>query len=121
MITDNAGNMLYRQGNAIKLKLSSEPHPRKIGRIEEDKKILIIQRDSTKHLFDKINGYGFNYQLLCTATKFNKVLLEIIDKKERYLIPIDTILLDGQFLNFKQQGFEIQIFIPLTIINDFKL
>ncbi len=121
MIEDKEGNVLYRQNNTIKLHLKSEPHPRKIGKIDEENKQLIIERDSTKHLFEKINGYGFNYELLSSATKFEYIKLIITDKKTSYLIPLNIILTKGQFMNFKQQGFEIQIFLSLTIIEQFIL
>ena len=116
---DNNGNILYRQGNAIKLQLQNEPHPRKLGVINEELSLLEIHRDSSKHLFQKNNSYGFNEALLSSATKFNKIQL-IIDDVNIYLIPIKVIKEQGNYLNFKQQGFEIQIFLTLTIIEKYK-
>lgn len=118
---DKDGNLLYRQGNAIKLHLKSEPHPRKIGNINEAEKFLHIVRDSTIHLFHKINGYGFNYTVLNSAKLFTHIKLEIKDKKRIYLIPLVEILSQGKFMNFKNEGFELQIFLSLTIIEQFTL
>lgn len=121
MIKDKVGNTLYRQGDIIKLHLASEPHPRKLGKIDEVNKKLIVERNSTKHIFHKLNAYGFNYDLLNTATKFTHVELKITDLKKKYFVPIEEIITKGQFLNFKGQGFEVQIFLSLTIIEQYIL
>lgn len=119
---DNNGNVLFRQGDVIKLQLSSEPHPRKIGKIIESRKVLQVNRDSSIHLFIKNNSYGFNEALLRSATIFDKV--EILEKSNgennRYIVPLNIIFEKGSYLNFKQQGFEIQIFLKLDIIKQYK-
>jgi hypothetical protein len=43
-----------------------------------------------------------------------------IDKADTYVIPVETIGKYGRFLNFKQQGFELQRFMPMELINNFK-
>ena len=118
--TDVKGNQLFRNGDDILLRLVSENHNRKIGKIIEDKKLLEVHRDSKKHFFFKGSAYGFNDALLRSATKFDKIGL-IIDNKDRYLIPISVIREQGTYLQFSQQGFEIQIFLKMSIIENYKV
>jgi hypothetical protein len=120
MMTDNHGNKLYRLNDQIKLHLVSEKSARVIAKIDEENKLLEVRRLSKKHLFIKGNAYGFNDSLLRTATKFDKVKL-IIDNKEEYLIPLEIIKEKGKYLFFNQQGFELQIFISLNDLENYKL
>jgi hypothetical protein len=120
---DNNGNLLFKQGNVIKLQLASEPHPRKIGILNEALNILQVIREPNKHLFRKNNSYGFNETILRTATKFTHI--ELLEKNgtillAKYLIPIKIILEQGTYLNFKGQGFEVQIFLRIETIKQYK-
>ena len=114
MIQDEHGNKLYRRKDNIFLQLESEAFPRKLGTIDEENQIIVMFRDSSKHLHRKSNSYGFNFQLLKTATVFKTIRL-IVDGIH-YLIPLELIRKKGQFLFFKQQGFEKQIFLSLEEI-----
>ncbi len=119
---DTSGNILYIQEGIIRLQLVNEPHPRKIGKLIESTSILQVNRDYNNHLFRQTNSYGFNETIIRTATKFDKV--ELIEKRgddtNKYLIPLQVIKEKGTYLNFKQQGFEIQIFLKLDIIQQYK-
>lgn len=117
---DNEGNRLYRVRDNIYLHLNSEPHPRLIGLIDEANNCLHVRRDSSKHLFIKGNAYGFNETILRTATKFDKVKL-CIDKTNNYMIPVSVILEQGEYLNFKSQGFELQLFLKVPTIETYKI
>jgi hypothetical protein len=44
-----------------------------------------------------------------------RVVVEV-DGKENLSFPIDLLESKGKFLNFKQQGFELQKFLELSII-----
>ncbi len=70
------------------------------------------------HLHRISNSYGFNYQLLDEAKKFDFV--RIIAADAEYKIPRTEILSKGSFLFFKEQGFERQIFVKLEELNNFK-
>jgi hypothetical protein len=115
---DTTGNKLYRQQDAIYLKLKSEGFRRKVADIHDN--TLIMKRSSKKHLHIKMNGYGFNYLLLSTAEKVEHICL-IIDNKKEYHFPISTVLDKGEFLYFKQQGFEKQIFLNINTIKEYEL
>lgn len=118
-IPDKDGNeILVNDGRRILLRLASEKKARRIGEINS-KKQLVVHRKRMIHLHYKSQSYGFNHYIIDNAKKFKHVLL--IDERGRYLIPNKVILKKGEFLYFKQIGFELQIFLSLEIINQYKL
>lgn len=119
---DTTGNIIYRLNNTLFIQLKNEKVPRKIGVINVEEKTLIIKRIENIHLFLKNNSYGFNYTVLSTATTFDKVKLieKTTAETNEYVIPLEEILKKGDFLNFKQQGFELQIFLKKEIIEQWK-
>jgi len=128
----NIATRMDEQGNSIivmqddniltlYLKLKSEDKKRKIGFINVNTKVLHITRNRSRHLFRKLNGYGFCYQIIEDGKKFNKIRLK--DDKCEWLIPTSFILdkKNAQFLHFKGNGgFELQVFLPLETIEKFK-
>jgi hypothetical protein len=91
---------------------------RKLGVISKDKRIFEVKREREKHLFKKLDAYGFNYHVLKNAQAFDRVLLR--DEYSTWLIPREFILEDGKIMNFKNNGgFELQIFVSLENINQF--
>ena len=113
MIKDKAGNMLYKKGNVILLDLLSEDRRRRIGVIPEvEKDVVVMKRDPKKHLLRVANAFGFCYEFLATAKIVKTVRLMIVGNGF-YDILIEDILKHGDFLFFKKQGFEKQIFLTL--------
>jgi hypothetical protein len=46
----------------------------------------------------------------------------LYDEKRRWILPKNVIIEKGKFLNFKNNGgFELQIFVPLDEINDYRV
>lgn len=121
-ISDEYGNLILIKNTGkrlqIKLKLISKKHYRLLGVVNEKAKSVKIVRERSKHLFLKNKSYGFNYSFLSSAKKFDKINLE--DEYSRWTIPVDYLLKEGEFLFFKEQGFEKQIFIQLEKIIQFK-
>ncbi len=122
-LSDDFGNLLVVKNNGkrviVSLKLVSEQRYRRVGVINIARKTMEVRRNSGKHLFRKMSAYGFNHKLLSDAKLFEKVRL--IDEKSEWVIPVKFILDNGKFLNFRANGgFELQIFIPLTDIEEFK-
>lgn len=116
LVPDKNGNKLILtvKGNVF-LKLKNEKRKRKLGVINRAKKIFIIKRNRQKHLHRKTNSYGFNHHIISKAKTFDKILLK--DEYGEYQFPISKILDHGKtFLHFMQKGFELQIFLPLEII-----
>lgn len=122
---DENGNSIStsREDNIIQifLKLKSETRKRKIGFVNTNTKTLHISRVRAKHLFRKLNGYGFCYQIIHDAKLFNQVRIK--DDYFEWLIPTEFILdkNNAQFLHFKGNGgFELQVFISLDLMEQFK-
>lgn len=119
---DSSGNILraywYGKVSRMTLQLAKEKREREIGVIDHELKRFEIKRDPKKHLFLKFNAYGINHSLLNEGL-FDKVLIN--DTKNVWEIPNEQILKIGKFLHFKNNGgFELQIFIPLDEIKEYK-
>ncbi len=118
-LEDKNGNkiMVMKSGNVF-LHLNQQKR-RRIGRIDRTKRIFMCERNRGKHLFRKMNAYGFNEYLISKAKSFDRVLLS--DDFAEYLIPISDISLHGRnYLHFQKQGFELQLFIPLEILEKYR-
>jgi len=102
----------------IFIKLASENHRRKIGHLNTEKRWLVVLRKKRRHLHRLSKSYGFNYSIISEAKQFDKILLR--DDNSSYEIPNEVILKEGKFLFFKEQGFEVQIFLTLKRIKDFE-
>lgn len=114
---DNEGNILRREGTAIFLKLKREKRTRRIGDINN--RILYMTRKRNRHIHVKSNSYGFNHWLLDNAKLFDYIVIQ--DEMGAYKIKKDYIVKKGDFLFFKQTGFEKQIFLSVEDIERFKI
>lgn len=117
-VVDKQGNQLWimNSGNVF-LKLVKEQRKRKLGFIDRGKKTFSIRRKRAVHLFRKGNAYGFNHHLLSKAKTFDMIILS--DEFGEYEFPVSKVMQHGKsFMHFKQQGFELQIFLPLEIIEN---
>lgn len=122
IVEDSFGNgiIVRRGGNTLRLsiRLANNPKERKIGEIDMPTRTLTITRNRAKHLLQKGNAYGLNHKLIADATRFDTV--RIVDDFGRWDIPREYILENGKFLLFAKKGFELQIFISLEQIQQFK-
>lgn len=117
-VPDKFGNalMIMNSGNVF-LKLAKEKRNRKLGFIDRGKKIFFINRKRAKHLFRKSNAYGFNHHLLSKSKSFDTISLK--DEFGEYEFPVSKVMQHGKtHLHFKEQGFELQLFLPLEIIEN---
>lgn len=119
IINDEAGNKLIINGNKILIKFAKGRNAKLIGVINLENRFIFVRRTRSKHLFKKLNAYGFCYRVINEAKKFDSV--KIADEFGAYLIPRQVMLDEGEFLHFKKQGFELQIFVNLFILNRYKL
>jgi hypothetical protein len=127
---DNAGNTLYLRvwsdenkvdvGGSIFLKLKSESKKRNLGNLIVNDRSFHIIRDSGKHYHYVSKSYGFNWNIINDADLGIKTIHLVVDKKDKYIIPKSILETYGKFLNFKQQGFELQKFLPFDMIKNFK-
>ncbi len=104
---------------AVSIKLASETKARKIGVITKSTRTMVIERERYKHLFIKGNAYGFNEYILKHAKLFNVIRLS--DEFHDWKIPVEFILKEGKYLNFKQQGFELQLFVSLEQLGPYRV
>ncbi len=101
----------------VRLFIRSDRKERTLGIIDKIERVVNMVRTRSKHLHSKSNSYGFNYLLINEAKTFDVVVLK--DEITTYKIPKHIILKHGEFLFFKQRGFEKQIFVPLALLDTF--
>jgi len=119
IIDDVAGNKLIINGNRILIKFVRERSAKLIGVINLENRFMFVRRTRSKHLFKKLNAYGFCYHVISEAKKFD--FIKLSDEFGTYLIPRKVMLEEGEFLHFKKQGFELQIFVNLFTLKRYKL
>lgn len=92
----------------------------KIGVVDKSERTIYMSRNREKHLFRKFNAYGFNEFVLKNATTFDKIYLS--DNYDTWLIPLtDMLEVEKKYMHFKQQGFELQVFILLSELDNYKI
>jgi hypothetical protein len=103
----------------VKLKLKGDK-VRQIGTVTKSTRTIEIRRVRDRHLFRKLNAYGFNDYVLRHQTSFEWIRLSD-DVGDHWKIPVSYVLEKGQYLNFKGVGFELQRFISLDELEQFKV
>ena len=103
----------------VELKLVSEKRRRLVGVLTKSTGVFNVVRNREKHLHRQSNSYGFNFRIFEMSNHIKTVVLS--DELMRYKIPIRYILENTNFLFFKQQGFELQTFISLEQLNQFRV
>lgn len=103
----------------IKLQLKGDK-PREIGTVSKSTKTIAMKRVRSKHLFRKVNAYGFNDYILRESKSFEWISLSD-DLGNSWKVPKKYILEHGKYLNFKQQGFELQRFVSLSELEQFRV
>jgi hypothetical protein len=126
---DKQGNELYLrvfideknepQNAIVHLKLKNGKYPRQLGNLIFSTKTFYCKRDSSKHFHYKTKGYGFNWTILEDATLAIEKIHLVVDETQHYVFDKSIIKNYGSFLNFKEQGFELQRFLPMAIIKKF--
>lgn len=103
----------------VRLKLK-DMKPRMIGTVTKSTRTIEMKRKRDKHLHYMTNSYGFNDYILREQTSFDWVRLSD-DLGNHWKIPVSYILNEGVYLNFKQQGFELQRFVSLEKLEQFRV
>lgn len=127
---DRQGNRIYlrvfhneKKENVsanIHLKLKSEKHPRLIGSYHFDEKTFYCIRKMSKHYHYATKGFGFNWRILEDPYLDIQRIEMVLDDEVHYNFPKSLIKEYGTFLNFKEQGFELQRFIRLELIKNYR-
>lgn len=90
----------------------------RLGVIDRDARVLTVRRDPRKHKLWVANSYGFNSLLLSEGKAFDHV--EAIIGDETFVVPKEVLLQEGKFLQFKEKGFERQLFVHVSVLAKFK-
>lgn len=106
---DESGNMLYSKDDKIYLYVAPLKTTRELCKIKNDE-IHIVRKN--KHIFRKLNAYGFNYNLIKLLPIDTKINLKQQDKTILRTNPYD-ILHKWQILNFWMSWFEKQVFLRI--------
>jgi hypothetical protein len=122
-INDDGKNYLQIKSNdkIIQLKLCLENFkPRLIGTVTKSTRTIDMKRVRSKHLHWKTNSYGFNDFVLRNQNSIDWVRLSD-DLDNHWKIPVSYILEKGTYLHFKQEGFELQRFVSLENLEQFRV
>ena len=111
----------YDVGATIFLKLKSENRRRNVGNLYLHDNSFHMRRNSQKHYHYATKGYGFNWNIINDDALEIKTIHLTIDETEKYVFPKSLIKDWGRFLNFKQQGFELQKFLPFDFIKKYRV
>jgi hypothetical protein len=117
--TDNFGNKItLESGKPMPIRLFLKgKRPKLIAHYDWDSRTLIVKRNSARHFHYTSKSYGFNFAIL-DSLEINEVHLTI--DKERFNIPFKAFE-SARVLNFSQQGFEVQKFLPVEIIRKYEM
>lgn len=87
-----------------------------LGTFDFNTRTFYCKRSIAKHLHRKSKSFGFNWTILGDAFLSVENVYIIVDDTDHYCFQISLIKDYGQFLNFKQQGFELQRFMSFELI-----
>ncbi len=104
----------------IHLKLSNLRKPRLLGYVDVQTATFNCVRDCAKHYHRKAGGFGFNWEILSSNLIHIKTIALRVDDDKLYVFPKKLIEERGTFLNFKQQGFELQKFLDFNLIRPYE-
>jgi len=120
-IDDNNYVLIKSNDRLINIKLHLQgDKPRDIGTVTKSTRTIEMKRKRGLHLFRKMNAYGFNDYILRNQTTFDWIRLSD-DTGSNWKIPVSYILESGQYMNFKNSGFELQRFLPLEELEQFRV
>ena len=89
-----------------------------IGQINKKSRVLKLIRNREKHLMRVNNSYGINYFLIENGKLFNWI--EITDDYASWTISKEYLIENSITMNFKKQGFEVQKFISIEMLDSYK-
>ena len=103
----------------IKLKLKGDKL-RLIGTITKSTRTIVMTRKRDIHLHRITNSYGFNQYVLENGFLFDTIRLSD-DKGGHWKVPVKYVLENGAYLHFQSQGFELQRFVSLENLEQFRV
>ena len=115
-MTDKEGNRLYFYEGGVELHLKGQSYRRKIFNVIGGQ---IIKQVMKGNIMRNGNMLGFNYKALnVLRDRFKKKFIYVVIGKKKFKVPISEIIDNSEFLHFKTEGFELQIFYPIKKMED---
>tara|TARA_R100001198_G_C5243345_1_gene221703 strand:+ start:29240 stop:29629 length:390 start_codon:yes stop_codon:yes gene_type:complete len=112
VITDSAGNKLTIAGGEVKLDLAHKTKTRNIGRfIKTSENTIYFKRARERNMFLKKPSWGIHWEVLNLLSDNDSI--NITTEFCTYWVNVKKAKETGEFLHFKNQGFEKQFFIPI--------
>ena len=111
-LTDKNGNKIYSKENSIYLYLKDKNETRKLWAVNSEKAFFV--RRYNKHIFRKLDAYGFNYHLMKALCPTTKVIVKQEDWSELHTT-VEIILTAWDCKQFSNEGFELQVFLPRNL------
>jgi hypothetical protein len=108
-LKDHDGNVVFEKHGFVHLKLKASGQVRRIGWIHQG---VFHCKRTEAHVHNAAQGFGFNYDLIRNGPALS--VLVYGPEQIRYHQTTDFIIKNGQVMNFKRAGFELQIFLPLS-------
>jgi len=105
---------------ALYLKLLSETKKRLIGTVTRSTKTIHFKRKRSIHLFQKTQSYAFNDWILRNQNTIDWINLSD-DCGGNWKIPVKYVLENGEYMKFSKTGFELQRFVTLENLEQFKI
>lgn len=110
---DDTGNRMVFDSGKIYQQQPGESRPRFLGYVKEDNGgINYIKHEQEKNIMRKNNSWSIHFEIL---KHVDHVVFKTTSKT--YRIDRDTALDEGQFLHFKESGYERKIYVPLPMWN----
>ncbi|HEX2867830.1 MAG TPA: hypothetical protein VHO03_12350 [Ignavibacteriales bacterium] len=100
------------------MKLNLHGKAKLIGMIDEagEGTFISIRSSKEKHGFHKGGSMGINYELLTSSLfNFKWIVIEYCGRK--LVTTREYALQKGRVLQFSRQGFELQVFVPISEMN----
>ncbi len=122
MPVDKWGNKIIVDDFGIHLDIRGAKYRRKIFAFKSGGVVKHIKKNHIMNHLMSGKMIGFNYEALKVLTKMRVKQIWILNyaEKTKGKVMIKDLLESGEFLHFKQVGFERQIFYPLKKIKGFE-
>lgn len=129
-VSDDRQNQLIVRVNKeetrlkIHLKLAAEADQRRVAEVDLKEKKMYMKREHGKHYHYTSKSYGFNWTVLNQCSGWDTLVLTVrYDDAdvEMFAIPRKVLIQQGRVLNFNSKGFELQKFVPLSVIQEYKV
>lgn len=112
---DSLNNTWFKLEETIYLKLAKEDKNRTLGKVKGD--VFYTKRVRERHLLKVNQSYGFSINII---EQLGVNFIELYEDSGIFKFPVDVLRQFGDYLHFKDEGFERQLFLPLAVIDKYR-